>query len=465
MKLMKRSTGSVVVFPRASYPNWASKSLPHLKHAGASISYLQTYAKVIVATPEFVLSDILSNELVLLLNGQEQARTEGDLDEVGYFEMALDRVREREKNVLIQSPLWSAKFTDLTQITRDKKKSPQFERQASTSIPDNFDDFLMPPPMIEQAEDPFSDIPTDEGESSEAMSSEAPSASASFQENVILSTSAPKPGPPLPPSDGMYYFYQAADGQPLFLHPLDVKILKHEYGSYANFPDEICVKVAHMAESILTEDVRSRYKYLAHLPVSCDVAFLEVDWNSQQNKKRKPSEQPLDPLSSPSLFKTDSEPLVSQASISAFSADLKNRIGRHKKKEKKEKREEARRRRDSQSEQGPADINKHSIPQTSPMPTQDPSMMFDFEDEASWQPLGSTSKSIQQPKAQKSSTHTIPSPVGTPTPPELSFAAVLRAREPIALTKEIQQSQEEHKKTRGKKKPVVLLMTTSNRGR
>jgi hypothetical protein len=77
-----------------------------------------------------------------------------------------------------------------------------------------------------------------------------------------------------------YFFYQAADGQHVYLHPLDIKILKHEYREYNLFPRVLSVIPTLIQESTMTEDLRKRTKYLSHLPLSCDVSFCEVDWSN-----------------------------------------------------------------------------------------------------------------------------------------------------------------------------------------
>ncbi|KAI8616599.1 hypothetical protein BC830DRAFT_1167687 [Chytriomyces sp. MP71] len=82
------------------------------------------------------------------------------------------------------------------------------------------------------------------------------------------------------PSAEYYYFYQAHDGQHMYLHPLDIKILKQEFQEYDKFPNEIVGKVLHVQESTMTEDLRKRCKYLGHLPLSCDVNFCEMDLSS-----------------------------------------------------------------------------------------------------------------------------------------------------------------------------------------
>ncbi|KAJ3061710.1 hypothetical protein HDU98_002381 [Podochytrium sp. JEL0797] len=79
------------------------------------------------------------------------------------------------------------------------------------------------------------------------------------------------------PSAEFFYFYQAQDGQHMYLHPLEIKILKHEFGEYEMFPGMILAKVVNVQESTMTEDLRKKCRYMSHLPLSCDVNFCELD--------------------------------------------------------------------------------------------------------------------------------------------------------------------------------------------
>lgn len=54
-------------------------------------------------------------------------------------------------------------------------------------------------------------------------------------------------------SSPTYYFYQTSDGQHVYLHPLDIKILKKEFVTYETFPKSIIVRVNDVEESTLTE--------------------------------------------------------------------------------------------------------------------------------------------------------------------------------------------------------------------
>lgn len=50
-----------------------------------------------------------------------------------------------------------------------------------------------------------------------------------------------------------YYFYQVADGQPYFLHPLNIKMMLKEYGGFENFPAKISGKVLELDDIFITE--------------------------------------------------------------------------------------------------------------------------------------------------------------------------------------------------------------------
>ena len=75
-----------------------------------------------------------------------------------------------------------------------------------------------------------------------------------------------------------YFYYQAASGQSVFIHPIDIKVLLSHFGTYAAFPDTLMVAVQHAEEGTVDESLRKKCKYMAHLPMSADVTFVEIDW-------------------------------------------------------------------------------------------------------------------------------------------------------------------------------------------
>lgn len=82
---------------------------------------------------------------------------------------------------------------------------------------------------------------------------------------------------PPAPNDATYYFYQASSGQHIYLHPLDIKILKSYFESYSNFPESIRVRIDGVEEGSMNDDLRKRCRYLSHLPSGCDITFVESD--------------------------------------------------------------------------------------------------------------------------------------------------------------------------------------------
>lgn len=79
------------------------------------------------------------------------------------------------------------------------------------------------------------------------------------------------------PSNQPYYFYQALPH--FYLSPLDIRILKAEFGDFSRFPSTILPRVEHISTGHVADDeLRKRAKYLGHLPYGCEVSFLECDW-------------------------------------------------------------------------------------------------------------------------------------------------------------------------------------------
>jgi hypothetical protein len=116
-----------------------------------------------------------------------------------------------------------------------------------------------------------SDVPT------HYLSTQAPSTPTSSSTPMSRGPKLRRNLNPPPPSTSAYYFYQAASGLPIFLHPLDIKILSSHFGAYAAFPDSIVVRVEAASEGSVDADLRRRCKYLSHIPEGADVVFVEAD--------------------------------------------------------------------------------------------------------------------------------------------------------------------------------------------
>jgi len=74
-----------------------------------------------------------------------------------------------------------------------------------------------------------------------------------------------------------FYFYQASDGQPVFLHALNVQMLVTQFGSLENCPCTIRAEILEKDTSCMTSDLRDRLRYLRHLPVASSFEVAELD--------------------------------------------------------------------------------------------------------------------------------------------------------------------------------------------
>lgn len=223
-----------------------------------------------LATPEYLLAD-LSRDLDELEAERMNLRGMNDELSVTFVDLAEEKVRRQmeKASALESAALRDAVLKAEQEIRnldrgyeqREKKKAEkeQIERDVETR----------------QEQQSLDDIP-------EAFLA----TQHSHQPNIAKpSQSARNQRPrrnlnPPPPSTSTYFFYQAASGAPIFLHPLDIRILLAHFHSYAAFPNEIAVRVEASAEGSVNDELRRRCKYLGHVPESADVVFVEADLRS-----------------------------------------------------------------------------------------------------------------------------------------------------------------------------------------
>lgn len=80
-----------------------------------------------------------------------------------------------------------------------------------------------------------------------------------------------------------FFFFQTAfhSSTRYFLSPLDVKMLLFTFERYSRFPDELKAVIENVNyDTVVTEDLITRYKYISHLPLGTEIAMIELDWRS-----------------------------------------------------------------------------------------------------------------------------------------------------------------------------------------
>lgn len=78
-----------------------------------------------------------------------------------------------------------------------------------------------------------------------------------------------------------FYFYQSRDGQPLYLHSINIRMLQMMYGSLDRAPHIIGGKIVQKEVCSMTEELRKRLKYLQHLPVTSQFEVAELSFGSE----------------------------------------------------------------------------------------------------------------------------------------------------------------------------------------
>lgn len=318
MRLIERPHITTMALPRSHF--WPSDLLPPHQAPFHFLPEVQTFAKFMLATPAYMISN-LSLELEQL--EQEKRLLSGPFqDDIGlnYVLAAEEKVRQQmAKAAALEdaSPGLARAIDNARKLMEDMERLHEIREKAKAAAIQKKDDEAAAP----------SETP------SELL---AVQASGGFNASSSTPTPTPTPrgpkprknvNPAPPPSASSYFFYQAANGAPVFLHPLDSRILLSHFKSYSDLPDEIefpTTTVSYTASTI-NDEVRKRYKYLSHLPEAADVVFVETGW--------------------------ELEGIVGAEGLKQFEGALKLRYGKRKEKERKEERARVRaeeRERDSQ---------------------------------------------------------------------------------------------------------------------
>jgi len=317
MRLMRREKGALVAMPSAQ---WVKVEEP-VRFGDMCLSQ---YSKLLLASPEQVLN-LMAEEKATL---QAQLSQEVDAESC-FIQSALCDLQEREEVVLKQRKTSEKKSRvehNLSSLTLEELAPPEEEVVTITSSSK---------PVLQYSsafDDEVADFPEEATcEEPETATFEEPDCPNGILESVLEEPAeAPEPQPIKETPSGQaeagrppanvahgpyYYFYQAEDCQEMFLHPVNLRCLLREYGSLEDCPDTITGTLVEMVGHTITEDVRRRHRYLAHLPLTCEYSICELE---------------LQP------------PIVSKETLDTFADDLEKRKRLRQKKARDEKRREKR---------------------------------------------------------------------------------------------------------------------------
>ncbi|KAJ3575247.1 hypothetical protein NP233_g1231 [Leucocoprinus birnbaumii] len=273
MRLIERPQITTLALPRSH--TWPSELLPPHQAPFHFLPDVYQFSKFMLATPSYLISD-LTRDLDEL--DTERRLLAGMKDDLG-----ASFVDAAEAKVRLQMARASALDTPLLkeQVEKALKDQRDLEERAALNARRRQDEVSLQ-----------EEIPTEflavKSPGTQTPISSAPSQVPDLQESLPRSLSSKSRNQPRqrrninppPPTNQTYYYYQAASGLPIYLHPLDIRILLAHFNSYSAFPDTITIQVDAFSESTVNDDLRKRCKYLAHTPEGADVVFIEANLGS-----------------------------------------------------------------------------------------------------------------------------------------------------------------------------------------
>jgi len=266
LRLMMKPPNTTLVLPRSA--SWPGLVRP-LDTPLLFLPDVLVFSRFMLSTPAHLHASAKRDLSAL---DSELASLESLSDELGasFVRRAIDRVREWEE-LVDEMDLEDSASRERERAERELESFRARERRKERD-------------RAREREKGEKDAATGSGVSAGAPLPEAP-LDFLASHSPIPGTPAPTPGfgqrgrggPAAAPPPPTYYYYQAANGAAVFLHPLDIRILRSTYGSYERFPDEVVVGVEASEEGRVTPALRKTHKYLSHLPEGQDITFLEAD--------------------------------------------------------------------------------------------------------------------------------------------------------------------------------------------
>ncbi|KAH7923901.1 hypothetical protein BV22DRAFT_1091966 [Leucogyrophana mollusca] len=274
MRLMQRPQITTLALPRSR--TWPSDLVPPHQAPFYFLPDVYHYAKFMLATPDYMIADLSKDLDDLALERRMMVSMRDELS-ISFIDTAEQKVQQQiAKAAALESPLLKEAI--------DKAHRDQGDIERRFSLMDGRKkDEETPVSPLSDVPDAFLATQRNAGFTPHSIPAKpkptytAPPATP--QANLISTRNQRQRrnvNPP-PPSTQTYYYYQVASGLPIFLHPLDIKILFSHYNSYASFPDTITIRIDSAAEGTVNDDLRKRCKYLAHMPEGADVVFIEAD--------------------------------------------------------------------------------------------------------------------------------------------------------------------------------------------
>ncbi|CAH1404915.1 unnamed protein product [Nezara viridula] len=259
---MKREKRTLVATPVEQFNLRASK--PILSYGDKQLETV--YSKLLTASKQTVI-DIINHEYAELQSQVEECR---GCPELCFVEQALALLTERKSSVMDQSKnVTDTAITSPSVVNEERSGlilAPEKDAEAIQNIDSNTTN--KEPNEKCDAENVESKCQRSESDSTCSEGEEAPNINAEDLEIGNQNSSN---------NLKYFYFYQASDGQQIYLHSINVRTLEACYGSLEQCPQEISGRIVEKETGSMTSQLRKRLRYLEHVPLTCQFEVIELD--------------------------------------------------------------------------------------------------------------------------------------------------------------------------------------------
>jgi hypothetical protein len=266
LRLMKRSAGSTLALPRDGAENLAEGNDIPWYYAAE----IMDYARIMKGIGHYMIQQFDAEISALEQQEKEDELMFGD-DNAEWTRKALRALNDAKTRTGGDGQLQIE--TDVPEKPPAAPKRPPIEFISGIDVPDMY--------AIQHASksghDLHSYVASNTVRNPEPQNIPLNSSNTPVSDNQVLAPTPVRTArlPSQPASE--YYFYQAL--LHYYLSPLDIRILKEAFGSYAAFPTSILPRVERVSTGhVVDDDLRKRNRWLGHLPRGCEVNFLECDW-------------------------------------------------------------------------------------------------------------------------------------------------------------------------------------------
>jgi len=275
MTLMKRSKNSIFAVPK----NDDDDNIPKFEFPSWLGDAYDGKSKIMLATREQVVKQLLMKEREELNDQLKKDQVEENGEAI-FISMALNILDEEIKSlsayegISIPEELANHQLEDipggvsLSSLLSESSIDDCVGASAAFSDDDE--------EVVHQAEE---DGLTEPALNRERMISECSTisndASVHGDQSIDMVRSPTFPGEVKPKSDS-YHFYQAEDGQNIFLHSINARTLIEEYGSLDIGPLKVQGQIIDYEYYTMTKELRKRFRYLSHLPLSSEFMICEL---------------------------------------------------------------------------------------------------------------------------------------------------------------------------------------------